>query len=97
MIRVHVFDYLAIIIANIVVTYTPYSDSVSYEIAAICYIAVDTVCNVIFGLIIYHLGSKILAITAHSTKPVAQSLIEAEAPKEDHVNVYQARLSITAE
>jgi len=57
MITVHVLDYLILIITAIVVTFVPFSEVRAYKISGICDIAIFSVCNVIFGLIIYRLAS----------------------------------------
>ena len=81
MITVHFVAYLVIILADVATT-IPVTDLRSFEISEICNIAFIFVDNVIFGLIINQLASKILAITANTTKTLAHSLMDAAAPSD---------------
>jgi len=78
-ITVHVLDYLILIIIAIVATYTPITELRAAKIFRICDLTIYSVCDVIFGLIIYRLASNINTITA-STQTVAQPLMDEEAP-----------------
>jgi len=52
MISMHIVAYLFIIIIDFLTTYIPLADLRAAEIAIICNIAVYSVCNTIFGLIV---------------------------------------------
>jgi len=75
-ISVHFFDYLVIIISNIVGGLYAPTEIRDLEISIICNIAIIFVCNVIFGLIINQLASKIMAMTNRPTHTSTISLID---------------------
>ena len=52
MIIMHIIAYLAIIIVNALSYFFYYRGLKGYEISTICLLAVTSVCNVIFGLIV---------------------------------------------
>jgi len=66
MITLHIVAYLVIIISNVLTTVIPKTNLRTYGITIICNQAVFSVCEVIFGLIINQLATKILAINAYS-------------------------------
>ena len=80
MIAVHFFDYFVIIVSDVVTTLNPANDLRAYVIIESCNLAVISVDNLIFGLIISQLATKVLAITANSTQTLARSLMDAPAP-----------------
>ena len=53
MITVHIVDYLILIIVNLLLNYVPLDDLRAQEIFKICEIAIYSVDDVIFGMIIY--------------------------------------------
>jgi len=52
MISVHLFNYIVLAIADILTIYVPTDNVIAVEISYISRIAVYTVCNVIFALIL---------------------------------------------
>ena len=53
MVSIHIADYLVLIIANIAAVTIPTNDVMAFEIVWISDLVVVSVCNVIFGLILY--------------------------------------------
>jgi hypothetical protein len=77
MITMHIVSYLAIIIVN-TLQFVQYDSSRVCEITTICYLAVISICTVIFGLIVNKIVNKIQAITSYS-ESIASSLMTAAA------------------
>jgi len=75
-ISVHFFDYLVIIISNIFTSYYAPTEIRDYEISYIGNIAIIFVCNVIFGLIINQLATKIIAMTTRPSHMRTLPLID---------------------
>jgi len=80
MVTIHFADYLLVIIVNVFTVAYPASDLKAREISYIFEIAIQSGCNVVFGLIINQLATKIIAITTNPTQTLASSLIDAAAP-----------------
>lgn len=68
MITVHLLDYLILLVVCLIAIFIPSTDVKAKKITVIVLLITECVCSVVFGLIINHLASKILAFTAHSTE-----------------------------
>lgn len=53
MVTMIIFNYLLVIIIDILTSYIPTTDSRAYEISNICYMAIISMTSLIFGLILY--------------------------------------------
>jgi len=95
MIIMHIIAYLLIIFVNVQTTVIHAPHWRKFEIAWICNFAVQSVCSVIFCLIVHQLATKILAITAYSDS-LTRSLVN-EAASTDQVNQTTHTVSTTQE
>ncbi len=86
----HIVAYLTIITVNALQIWALFGNLRAFEITIICLLAVYSICNAIFGLILNQIVTKIQAITSYS-ESIAHSLMTA-AVASDLVN--QARLSL---
>jgi len=83
-ITIHILDYLILIISDSSETFFPNENTEAYKISVFCNIAVITVCNVVFGLIINQLATNVLVIcNYYPSHP--ETLIDVPAPS-DFVN-----------
>jgi len=78
MITVHLFDYLILLVIDLIAIFIPSTDVNAQKITFIIICIASFVSSVVFALIINHIASKILAITAHSSETLPSSLIKQE-------------------
>lgn len=77
-VTMHIIAYLLIIIVDIITSLLALGKNNlrEFEISQICNLAVYSLCNLLFGVIVYQLANKILAINAFSESS-GSSLIAA--------------------
>jgi hypothetical protein len=85
MITMHIADYLALIIVDVISYYFYFGSLRAYEISVISGLLVYCVCNVIFCLIVNQIVNKTQAITLY-LESIASSLLAAAVVASDLVN-----------